>query len=108
MTAVDILNSIWIPVGFGVALLVYGIYMLITKDPSKIRKRGDVSPLIDPEKYAYNAGILFIYMSVGCFVMALIIKFIQSDTIVTIQSLTWFLIFAILWKRMLDKYGPVK
>lgn len=108
MTAVDLLNSIWVPLVFALLLLVYGVYMLITKDPNRIRKKGDISPLKDPEKYAVTAGWLFVYMAVGCLVMAALIKFVGNDMIVTIQSLTWFLIFAVFWKRMLDNYGPKK
>lgn len=108
MTAVDLLNSIWVPLIFALVLVVYGIYMLITKDPERIRRKGDTGQLKDPEKYAVIAGWLFIYMAVGCIIMAILIKVTGNDLIVTIQSLTWFLIFAIIWRRMLDKYGPVK
>ena len=108
MTAVDLLNSIWVPLVFALVLFIMGAYALITKDPSKIRKRGDTSKLKDSEKFAVTAGWLFVYMAVGCLIMVALIKFTGNDLIITIQSLTWFLIFAIFWKRMLDKYGPEK
>jgi len=99
------LTSIWIPVGLGVVCLVYGIYMLITKDPSKLRKKNDNRLLRDEKKYAEIGGYLMLFMALGCLVMVIIIEVFHNDMAATIESFVWFIIFGYLWKKMNDKYG---
>ncbi len=99
MSLVELMNSIWVPVAFMAACLVYGIYMLITKDPGKVRRRDDNRHLNDPEKYAKNAGYLMLFMALGCLVMIGIIQILKNDVAATIQSLIWFVVFAVLWRR---------
>ena len=98
MGLIDLFNSIWIPVAFFVACLVYGIYMLITKDARKIRKKDDNRDLRDPDKYATNAGYLFLFMALGCLIMIIMIEVFKLDLAATIESLVWFVVFAVLWK----------
>jgi len=107
MAIEEIFSGIWIPAALGVICAVYGIYMLITKDPYKIRRKGDTSVLKDGEKYATVGGYLMLFMAVGCLVMIGIIQIFANEMIATIESVTWFVVFAILWKRMNDKYGAL-
>lgn len=103
----EIFGGIWIPAALGLVCTIYGIYMLITKDPSRIRRKGDTAVLKDAEKYAVTGGWLMLFMALGCLIMMIIIEFVKSEMIATIESMTWFLIFAIMWKRMNDKYGAL-
>jgi len=105
MGVMDLINSIWIPVAFFIMCLVYGIYMLITKDVKKIRKKDDNRDLKDPQRFATNAGYLLLFMALGCLVMIVIIKVFGNDLVATIESLVWFVVFAILWKLNDNKYG---
>ncbi len=105
MDLVSFMSSIWIPVGLGVVCLVYGLYMIITKDPSKLRKKDDNRLLRDDKKYAEVGGYLMLFMAFGCLVMVLIIEFLHNEMLATIESFVWFIIFGILWKKMNDKYG---
>lgn len=105
MDLVSLMTSVWIPVILGVVCLVYGLYMIITKDPSKIRKKDDNRLLRDDKKYAEVGGYLMIFMAIGCLVMVIIIKVFQNETAATIESFAWFIVFGILWKKMNDKYG---
>lgn len=107
MALVDLLNSIWVPVAFLVACLVYGIYMLITKDPSKVRKKDDNRILKDPEKYSINCGYLFLFMGLGCLVMIGIIELLHMDGVANFLALGWFIVFGIFWKLNDNKYGPI-
>lgn len=105
MGVVDLINSIWVPVAFFIMCLIYGIYMLITKDAKKIRKKDDIRDLKDPVKYATNAGYLFLFMALGCLIMIIILKAFGNDLVATIESLVWFVVFAIFWKINDNKYG---
>lgn len=105
MDLVGFMTSIWIPVGLGIVCLVYGLYMIITKDPSKLRRKDDNRLLKDEKKYAEVGGYLMLFMALGCLVMVIIIELLKNEMLATIESFVWFIIFGILWKLMNDKYG---
>lgn len=105
MDLVGFMTSIWIPVGLGIVCLVYGLYMIITKDPSKLRRKDDNRLLKDEKKYAEVGGYLMLFMALGCLVMVIIIELLKNEVLATIESFVWFIIFGILWKLMNDKYG---
>lgn len=103
----SIINSIWLPIILGVLCMGYGIYLAVTGDPTAIRRK-DKNPLLkDKDCYVKNAMWLFFFMALGCFIMVLIIQFLNNDTAATIESITWFIVFAILWKRNEDKNGAL-
>lgn len=106
-----LMNSIWIPVLLGVLCAGYGIYLGITKDVRALTKRsgtGNIRPLLkNPDKYIKSAMYLMFFMALGCAVMVAILYLTGSDIIATIESITWFIIFAFLWKRNEDTNGVI-
>ena len=108
MSIQDLLYSPWTPLVFALGCICYGIYMIMKKDPSKASKRVDTSSIKEPERFAILAGSLFVFMGIGCVVMALLIKLNIDNMIITVQSLVWFIVFAVLWKIILNKYANNK
>ncbi len=102
------MNSIWIPVLLAVLCAGYGIYLAVTKDPGAVRRksgRGDL--LKDPIGYVHNAMYLMFFMALGCVIMVAIIYFTANDMIATIESISWFIVFAFLWKKNEDTNGAL-
>ena len=105
---VNAMNSVWLPAVLAVLCAGYGIYYGITKDPNAVRRKSDRGVMFkEPEKYVRNAMLLMFFMALGCAIMALIIYFTGNDMVATIESVSWFVIFAILWKRNEDKNGAM-
>ncbi len=103
----NLINSIWLPVILGALCAGNGIYMAITGELGLARRRNDNRLLKDKKQYVRGAMWLMFFMALGCLIMALIIQFMHNDTIATIESLSWLVVFGILWKRNEDRYGPL-
>ncbi len=102
------MNSIWIPVLLAILCAGYGIYLAITKDPKVIRRKTGRNDLLKaPDKYVRNAMWLMFFMAVGCVVMVMIIYFTANDMIATVESISWFIVFAFLWKKNEDTNGAL-
>lgn len=103
MDAVNaIVTEIWIPVIAFVVCLTYALILLITKNPKCIRKKTDMS-IKDETKYAVNSGYLMLFLAIGALIMCFLI--FVNNYVATAQIATWFVVYAILWKRNSDKYG---
>ncbi len=105
--AYSLINSIWLPIILGVLCVGYGVYLAITGDPAAIRRKEKNPILKNKERYVNNAMWLFFFMALGCLIMVLIIQFLKDDIAATIESISWFIVFAILWKRNEDKNGAL-
>lgn len=103
----NFMNSIWIPLLLALMCLGCGIYLAITGKPDIVRRRGDMRALKDTKQYVKGAMLLMFFMALGCIIMAAIIYFTASDMIATVQSISWFIVFAILWKRNEDRNGAM-
>lgn len=103
----SLINSIWLPIILGVLCVCYGVYLAITGDPAAIRRKEKNPILKNKERYVKNAMWLFFFMALGCLIMVLIIQFLKDDIAATIESISWFIVFAILWKRNEDKNGAL-
>ena len=103
---VYLINSIWLPLILAVLCIGSGIYMAITGQPGIARRRGDTRLLKDKEHYVKGAMLLLFFMALGCIVMAVLIHF-GMDNVATLESISWFIVFGILWKRNEDKYGAM-
>ncbi len=101
------INSIWLPILLAVLCAGCGIYMAVTGEPGMARRRGDNRLLKDKEHYVKGAMLLMFFMALGCVIMAVIIGVFHNDTVATIESISWFIIFGILWKRNEDRYGAL-
>lgn len=104
---ISLFNSMWIPLLLGIMCIGCGIYLAITGKPGIVRRRDDKRLLKDEKEFVKGAMILMFFMAVGCIIMAGIIYFTANDTIATIESITWFIVFAFLWKRNEDKNGAM-
>ncbi len=104
---INIMNSIWIPILLAVLCIGSGLYLLVTGKPGIVRRRDDKRLLKDEKEYVKGAMILMFFMALGCIIMAAIIYFTANDMIATIESITWFAVFAVLWKRNEDKNGAM-
>ena len=102
-----LMNSIWIPILLAVLCVGCSIYMAITGEPGIARRRGDNRLLKDKEHYVKGAMLLMLFMALGCVIMAVLIGVFHNDTAATIESISWFIIFAFLWKRNEDRYGSL-
>lgn len=104
MTLQQILDLTWVPIlAFGVSL-GFGLNMLITRNPQIVRSKKDNSLFKDPEGYAVHGGILMLFLALGALIMTgllfvnVVAAFIEAVVVVVA--------YAILWKRMHNKYGP--
>ncbi len=100
----DAAGSIWLPLILGFLCVIYGLILLISKDPNIINKKNEVKIYKDPEKYSFNSAMLFFFMAIGCVVMFLLLYFV-SEMVATMQFVAWFAVFGIIWKKNLDMYG---
>ncbi len=103
----NLINSIWLPLILAALCVGNGIYMAVTGEPGLARRRNDNRLLKDKKQYVRGAMWLMFFMALGCIIMALIIQFTGNDMIATIESISWLIIFGILWKRNEDKYGAL-
>ncbi len=105
---VSLINSVWMPVLLALLCAGYGVYLAITKDPKAVRRKNDREAVLkESAVYVKNAMWLMFFMALGCVIMACIIFFTGNDMAATIQSISWFIFFAILWKRNEDKNGAL-
>ncbi len=105
---VSLINSIWLPILLALMCIGYGTYLAVTKDPKAVRRKNDRDAILkDTSAYVKTAMWLMYFMALGCVIMACIIYFIGNDMAATIESLSWFVIFAVLWKRNEDKNGAL-
>ena len=98
----EFLSKSFIPLIMALALLVYGIRLIITKDPGIILGK-DARGLKDEEKFSLYAGALMIFLAIGSIAMAVTGYFFPVASFVII--ITCIAIFAILWVRVNQKYG---
>ena len=103
----NFMNSIWIPILLAILCTGCGIYMRFTGEPGIARRKDDNRLLKNKEQYVKNAMLLLFFMAIGCVIMALIIYFLNNDQLATIESITWLIIFGILWKRNEDQNGAM-
>lgn len=101
-----ILELTWIPlIAFAMSFLA-GLHMLLTKRrPIYLRVRGDNRPLQDETRYAKVGGCLLLFLAAGAIGMCVLLFY---NVIMSVAEVTVvFVIFAVLWRRMSEKYGPL-
>ena len=101
-----ILEISWVPIiVFGISL-GYGIVLLSTKNPKiLIGKKNGGKIIRDREKYAVEGGKLLLFLAVGSLLMSVLLFF--NVAFATLEIIIWLVLFAVMWKKISDLYGPV-
>lgn len=105
MTFQEFFDTSWVSLLVFVLSLVFGIRLMITKDPTIIRGKKDIKVLKNPEAYSITAAKLLFFMAGGSLVMTALL-FI-TPLWATIESMVVLVAFLYLWHRMDKKYGPI-
>ena len=101
-----ILELTWIPLIAFAMSFVAGLHMLLTKRrPMYLKTRGDNRPLQDETRYAKVGGLLLLFLAAGAIGMCVLLFF--NVILAFAEVVVVFVIFAILWRRMSVKYGPL-
>lgn len=99
-----ILEQSGLPLFGGVMSLYYGIRLWLTHNSNMVRGRAK-TPVKDEKAYSELGGLLIIGLGVAMLVMAVILLF--SAIAAVIEICVMFGVFAVLWKKLNDKYGSV-
>ena len=83
----------------------FGLFMVITKRPGFVRSIKDTADYQDKEQYAKKGGILILCLGGACLIVVVLSFF--SSMASNIFGLVALAVFAVFWKKMHDKYGPV-
>ncbi len=98
-------ETTWISFVVAVFCLAYGLKVLIGKDVKIIKRDLENKVFKDKDAYCKYAAILLFVVSGASFIMAFILlwnSFVATGFIITV-----FVVVAILWRKMEDKYGPL-
>lgn len=101
-----ILELTWIPlIAFAMSFLA-GLHMLLTKRrPMYLKVRGDNRPLQNETRYATVGGCLLLFLAAGAIGMCVLLFY--NVIMAFVEVVVVFIVFAILWRRMSVKYGPL-
>lgn len=92
-----------IPILMFVVLGYYAVRLLVLHDIDSIRGKNSGKKVKDEKMYAKEAGKLILFLAVGSLIMAVIMYW---NTVAAFGVIfIWVIIFAILWKKMDEKYG---
>lgn len=97
------LSGATIPIMMAAVLIYYAVRLLVLHDVDSIRGKNTGKKLKNEEMYAKEAGKLMLFLAVGSLAMAGIMYWNTIAAFVVI--FIWVIIFAILWKKMDEKYG---
>jgi CHASE2 domain-containing sensor protein len=98
----SIMEQAGLPLLSFVLCLYFGIRLMLTHDSTVIRGKNK-PPVKDEKEYTRLGGILVICLGIAMFVMAVLL-FISVVAALVIICLS-VIAFAVLWKRMNEKYG---
>ena len=104
MTFQDFINLAGIPLLVFAILLYFGFKMLVLGDAYCVRGK-KTEPLNDEKLYAKEGGKLLIAFALAAFLMGILLLFSVMAGVIFIVSAS--VLFAVLWKRLEDRYGSV-
>lgn len=105
MNVDQILELTWVPIIVFAIALGYGVLLLITKNPKALLSKKTPQQVKNSEKYAVEGGKLLLFLALGSLINCglLFVSILAS----VVEAAGWFIIFAIMWKRVYDQYGPL-
>ena len=105
MTFQQIIDLTWIPLLAFCLCLVYGLKLIITKDPEPLKGKDKTVLFKDGEKFAVKAGQLMLLMAAGALIMCVLLFFNSFAALIEVSVV--FIIFTVLWKKANDRYGKL-
>lgn len=106
MTIQEILDLTWVSLLFFAISLGVGVNLLITKNPKILKGKADQVIYRDPEQFAVKGGYLMLLLAFGSLVNTGLL-FLDVN-LALMEALAFIAIFIVLWKKMSDKYGPIR
>lgn len=106
MSVESIMQLTWAPIIVSAISFVYGLNLILSKNPRNLQGKYNKGILKDAEKYAMEGGKLLLFLSLGALFMVVLLFY--DVTIAVMFSIGWIVLFGVLWKRMNDKYGPLQ
>ena len=97
------LRDAFIPLMATVALLYFGLKMMILEDPTVIFGTKQKKVLKDEKKFAKEGGKLLLLLAGASLLMAVVLYWQPEAALICL--LAGIVIFGILWYRMNKKYG---
>ena len=102
----EILDLTWIPILAFALSFCSGIHMLIIKRrPSYLKKKDDMRPMKDEERYAKEGGRLLIFFALGAAIMCALL--FVNQWMALAEIVVFFLVFSVRWRDVEEKYGPI-
>ncbi|MCR4739390.1 MAG: hypothetical protein K5886_03910 [Lachnospiraceae bacterium] len=101
----QILDLTWIPLLAFALCLLYGLKLIITKDPSPLKGKNDTAVFKDGPMFALRAGQLMLLMAAGALIMCVLVFFSELAALIEVSAV--FILFTVLWKKANDKYGKL-
>ncbi|MCR5734158.1 MAG: hypothetical protein K6G22_06080 [Lachnospiraceae bacterium] len=105
MTFQQIVDLTWIPLLAFAICTVYGLKLIITKDPQSLKAKNENVIFKDGEKFAVKAGQLMLLMAAGALIMCVLLFYNSFAALVEVTAV--FILFTVLWKKANDKYGKL-
>lgn len=100
------MNSIYLPIVLIIAVLCYGVYLIVTKNVNSVVRNSKDKTFKNPDKCAMNAGYLMFLLAGECILMMAIEVFLGSLA-ATIAFLVMFFVFGFLWRKNIRDNGPM-
>ncbi len=105
MNVDQILELTWVPIIVFAMSFGYGLLLIITKNPKALLSKKAPQTVKNSEKYAVEGGKLLVFLSVGSLINCGLL--FVSPLLAVLEAAAWFFIFALLWKKVSDQYGPL-
>lgn len=100
-----ILELTWVPIMAFAMSLLYGILLVSTGNPQLLVGKKNTRVIKDSTKYAREGGKLLLLLALGSLIMCFLL--FVNVYIAFFEITIWFCVFALLWKKVYDKYGPL-
>lgn len=101
----SILELAWVPIMAFAMSFLYGIILFSTGNPQLLVGKKNTRPIKDSTRYAKEGGKLLLFLALGSLIMCFLL--FVNVYVAFVEITLWFCVFAVLWKKIHDKFGPL-